>query len=221
MAKVVIFGFLDTAQLAHFYLTHDSDHEVVAFTAHQEYLPDEQTFEGLPLVPFETVEEQYDPSNYSFFAPMTGRKMNKLREGVYNDTKAKGYQLISYISSKATVFPGTEFGDNCFILEDNTIQPFTTIGNNVVMWSGNHIGHHGTIKDHVFFTSHIVLSGHCIVEPYCWFGVNSTIRDYTHLAEGTLLAMGAVLTEQETEPWGVYMGAPAQKRRVPSHKVDI
>ena len=86
-------------------------------------------------------------------------------------------------------------GDNCFILEDNTIQLFTTIGNNVVMWSGNHIGHHSVIKDHVFFASHLVLSGHCIVEPFSFLGVNSTIRDGIHIAEGSLIAMSASIVK--------------------------
>ena len=51
-------------------------------------------------------------------------------------------------------------GDNCFILEDNTIQPFVSIGNNVTLWSGNHIGHDSTIDDHCFIASHVVVSGH-------------------------------------------------------------
>jgi len=220
MAKVVIFGLADTAQLARFYLTHDSEHEVVAFSVTEEYLPESKEFEGLPVVAFENVQEAYSPGDYRFFAPMTARKMNKLREGVYDEIKEKGYQLISYVSSKATVFPEAEIGDNCFILEDNTIQPFTPIGNNVVLWSGNHIGHHGKIHDHVFFTSHVVLSGHCDVQPYCFLGVNATIRDFTTIAEGTLIAMGACVTK-DTEPWGVYKGAPATKGSKLSKDLDF
>ncbi|RRB06348.1 acetyltransferase [Larkinella rosea] len=216
MAKVIIFGVLDTAELAHYYLTHDSADEVVAFTVNREYLK-ETEFKGLPVVAFEEVETIFPPQEFKFFAPMTGRKMNKNREKVYLDAKAKGYEFISYISSKATVF-NNPIGENCFILEDNTIQPFTTIGNNVVLWSGNHIGHHGQIKDHVFFTSHVVLSGHCVVDSYSFFGVNSTIRDYLHIGEGTLVAMSASVTKS-TEPWGVYMGSPAEKKPIPSHKV--
>jgi sugar O-acyltransferase (sialic acid O-acetyltransferase NeuD family) len=147
---------------------------------------------------------------------MTGRGMNKNRERIYLEAKAKGYEFISYVSSKATTF-GNEIGENCFILEDNTIQPFTTIGNNVVLWSGNHIGHHGQIKDHVFFTSHVVMSGHCVIEPYCFFGVNSTIRDYLTIAEGTLVGMASAITKS-TEAWGVYVGNPAEKRAIPSYK---
>jgi sugar O-acyltransferase (sialic acid O-acetyltransferase NeuD family) len=214
MAKIIVFGVLDTAELAHYYLTHDSEHEVAAFTINRQYI-EHDSFKGVPVVAFEDVETIFSPSEYSFFAPMTGRNMNRNREGIYNEAKAKGYQFISYISSRATIFDKSVIGENCFILEDNTIQPFTTVGNNVVMWSGNHIGHHGQIKDHVFFTSHVVLSGHCVVESYSFFGVNSTIRDYTPIAQGTLVGMGSAIT-RETEEWGIYIGNPAKK--VPGKK---
>ena len=132
MAKVIIFGSLDTAELAHFYLNHDSKHDVVALSLTKEYRK-EDTFKGLPVVLFEQVQKLYPPDEHQFFCPMTGSKMNRLRESIYHQIKEKGYSLISYISSKATVFPGAEIGENCFILEDNTIQPFAKIGNNVVL----------------------------------------------------------------------------------------
>tara|TARA_Y100001938_G_C7946128_1_gene356847 strand:- start:33 stop:692 length:660 start_codon:yes stop_codon:yes gene_type:complete len=209
MSKVIIFGNKDTAELAHYYLQKDSEHEVVAFSLNEKYI-EKTTFNGLPVLPFEDIEKNLSPSDFKFFAPMTGKNMNKDREKIYNECKEKGYDLISYVSSKATVLDNF-IGENCFILEDNTLQPFTTVGNNVVMWSGNHIGHHGKIGDHVFFTSHVVMSGHCNIESHCWFGVNSTIRDYAHFKEGTLLAMGSSFTKKETEPWSVYMGVPAKK----------
>ena len=220
MGRIVIFGIADTAQLAHLYLTHDSDHEVVAFSVTNDYLPEEATFEGLPVVPFDTVESQYSPSDFLFFAPMNARRMNRVRASIFDKIKAKGYRMISYVSSKATVFTDLSVGENCFILEDNTIQPYTPIGNNVVLWSGNHIGHHGVIKDHVFFSSHVVLSGHCTVEPYCFFGVNATIRDFTHVTEGSLIGMGACIAV-DTEPWGVYTGCPAKKRKARSEDLDF
>lgn len=208
MKKVVIFGTQDFAELAYYYLTNDSEYEVAGFSLTEQYLTD-KTFKNLPVTAFETVEEVYPPDDFSFFAPMSPRKMNRLRVDIYNQIKEKGYDLISYISSRISRF-NNEIGDNCFILEDNTLQPFTNIGNNVVMWSGNHIGHHGTIKDNVFFTSHVVLSGHCTIEPNCFFGVNSTIRDGLHLAEGTLVGMGSSITKN-TEEWGIYIGNPAKK----------
>jgi sugar O-acyltransferase (sialic acid O-acetyltransferase NeuD family) len=207
--EVVIFGVKDTAELAWWYLNNDSPYKVVAFTVHKAYIQ-ESTFHGLPVVPFEELPHHYAPSEYLLFAPMTGVKMNTLRRDVYLQGKAMGYSYISYVSSKATVCDNV-IGENCFILEDNTLQPFTTIGNNVVLWSGNHIGHHGQIDDHVFFTSHVVLSGHCHVKERAWFGVNATIRDFTTIGEGCLIGMGALVTKS-TEDGSFYLGCPARKQ---------
>ncbi|GGB08601.1 acetyltransferase [Puia dinghuensis] len=207
--KVVIFGIQDYAELAHYYLEHDSPYEVVGFCVNKEYLPEDRSFRGLPVVAFEDVEDQYPAGDFSFFAPMSPKKMNQLREKVYHDIKDKGYQLISYISSKATRFDN-KIGDNCFILEDNTLQPFTDIGNNVVLWSGNHIGHHGQIRDHVTFTSHVVMSGHCVIGENSFLGVNATLRDGITLAKGTLVAMAALISKN-TEEWGIYIGNPGKK----------
>lgn len=209
MAKVIIFGVQDFAELAHYYLENDSNHEVIAFCVSKEYLPSDKEFKGLPIVAFEEVEKYYPVGEFKFFAPMAPQNMNRLREKIYLEIKSKGYELISYISSKATIFDN-EIGENCFILENNTIQPFTKIGNNVILWSGNHIGHHSVIEDHVMFTSQVVLSGHCKVEQYSTLGVNATIRDGLVIAEGTFVAMAASIIKN-TEPWGLYKGSPAVK----------
>lgn len=209
MAKIILFGIQDFAELAHYYLENDSEHEVVAFSVNQQFLPEQPLFRGLPVVGFENIEELYPPNEYKFFAPMSPVRMNRVREEIYHKIKDKGYELISYISSKATLF-GNPVGDNCFILENNTIQPFTSIGNNVILWSGNHIGHHSVIKDHIMFTSQVVLSGHCTVENYATIGVNATIRDGLTISEGSFIAMAASVIKN-TEPWGLYKGNPAVK----------
>jgi len=222
MKKIIIFGVLDTAELAHYYITNDSEYEVKAFTVNEKYLESE-TFRprgsdiDYPVVPFEKLEEIYPPSEYLLFSPMTGVKINTLRQKIYEDGKSKGYDYFTYVSSKATVC-NNKIGENCFILEDNTLQPFTTIGNNVVLWSGNHIGHHGRIDDHVFFTSHVVMSGHCHIKERAWLGVNATIRDFTTIGEGCLIAMGSLITK-DTDDGGFYMGSPAKKQEKEAIKV--
>jgi len=220
--NVIIFGVKDLAELAHYYLTEDSEYNVVAFTVESEYMgskvfkPKGST-NKYEVVPFENLMESYPPSEYCLFAPITGVKMNGVRERIYNEGKSMGYDFITYVSSKATVFDN-EIGENCFILEDNTIQPFTKIGNNVVMWSGNHIGHHGEIEDNVFFTSHVVMSGHCLIKKNSWLGVNATLRDGVTIGESSLIAMGSVITK-DTEKDSFYMGVPAKKQDKKSHEV--
>ncbi|MFY9234843.1 MAG: acetyltransferase [Fimbriimonadaceae bacterium] len=207
MANVVVFGVGQMAEVAHFYLTHDSEHEVVAFTLDRDYIEDECHF-GLPVIPFDEIEKAFAPSSYKMFLPISYKKVNKLRAAKYAEAKEKGYELISYVSSKATVWPNLQIGDNCFIFENNVIQPFVKIGNDVIMWSGNHIGHHTTIKDHCFLASHIVVSGSVVVEPYCFLGVNATLRDNITIATECVIGAGALITK-DTEEKGVYLGPPA------------
>jgi sugar O-acyltransferase (sialic acid O-acetyltransferase NeuD family) len=188
----VIFGTGSFAECAHFYFTHDSEHEVVAFTVHESHLDREELF-GLPVVAFERLAERFPPGDHAMFVAAGYARVNRLRAELYGLAKAMGYELVTYVSSKATTWPGLEVGDNCFIFEDNTIQPFTRIGNDVVMWSGNHFGHHSTIGDHCFVTSHVVVSGNVTVGPYSFLGVNATIRDSISIGEACVIGAGALI----------------------------
>lgn len=216
MAKVIIFGVQDFAQLAHFYLTHDSEHDVTSFTVDKEYMKAEE-FLGLPVVEFETLEHTCPPGDYKLFVPMSPAEMNKSRANKYYEAKNKGYQFITYISSKATYY-NTPVGENCFIFENNVIQPFTEIGNNVMMWSGNHLGHHSVIKDHCFIASHVVISGHCVIDEYSFLGVNATVRDRITVSKRSLIGAGALILENTKES-GVYPGIKTQLSKIASHRV--
>jgi sugar O-acyltransferase (sialic acid O-acetyltransferase NeuD family) len=203
--KAILFGTGDIAQLANYYFGIDSDVEVVAFTVDGAFITAD-TFEGKPLVAFEEVEKKYPPATHKMFIALSYSRMNKLRENKYHAAKAKGYELISYISSRCSYMSQFPPGDNCFIFEDNTIQPFVRIGNNVTLWSGNHIGHHSVIEDHNFISSHVVVSGHCVIQSHCFLGVNSTIGHKVTVARETLLGAGAVVSKDTVEK-GVYVPA--------------
>jgi sugar O-acyltransferase (sialic acid O-acetyltransferase NeuD family) len=201
--KLVIVGSTTNARLAKWYFENDTDYEVCAFSVHSIYIND-TTFEGLPVVPFEELENQYPPSDYDAFVAIGYTKMNAIREKLYYATKSKGYVLSNYISSKCTFLTQETIGDNNLILEDNTIQPFVRIGSNNVLWSGNHIGHDTVIRDHITITSQVVVSGYCEIYNNCFLGVNATLHNEISLSEKTLVAAGAVITKNSVEK-GVYL----------------
>lgn len=214
---LVIFGSGDIAQLAHYYFSSDSRYEVVAFTVDALYVTASEVC-GLPVVPFEHLAETYPPDRYSLFVALSYAGLNAVRKEKYLDCKALGYRLASYVSSHATLLNDGRIGDNCFILEDNTVQPFVTIGDNVTLWSGNHVGHHSTIGNHCFVSSHVVISGGVEIGESCFIGVNATLRD--HIKVGTKCVIGAgalILADAETE--GVYVGHQTERSRVPSMKL--
>jgi sugar O-acyltransferase (sialic acid O-acetyltransferase NeuD family) len=189
--KVIIFGTGSFAQVVNFLLERDSPHEVVGFTVSESHIKEKQLM-GLPVLPFETLQETHPPDDFKMFVAVGYKNINRLRAGIYNEAKQKGYELITYISSKCSYY-GEAIGDNCFIFEDNTIQPFVKIGSDVVMWSGNHIGHHSTIGDHCFISSHVVISGHVTVGPYCFMGVNATTRDSISIGESCVIGAGSLI----------------------------
>ena len=214
---LIIFGTSDIAELAHYYFSHDSDYEVIAFSVDKDYFS-LSDFCGLPVIPFEDIAKKYPPDRHDFFIGLGYSNLNQIRKEKYIAAKSLGYHMASYISSRANVLNDGKIGENCFILEDNTIQPYVTIGNNVTLWSGNHIGHHSTILDHCFISSHVVISGGVEVGNSCFIGVNATLRDHIKIGEKCVIGAGALILS-DAEPEGVYLGQATERSRVPSTRL--
>jgi len=216
MSKIVIFGCKQIAEIAYFYLANYRECEVIAFTIDSLY-KDKDEFMGLPLVEFETIERHYPSDEYKLFLPISYTNLNQIREKKYQEAKQKGYELISYISPKATYY-NTPIGDNCFVFENNTIQPFTKIGNNVILWSGNHIGHHSTIEDNCFIASHAVISGSVKIGKNSFIGVNATIRDGVTIGKECVIGAGALVLK-DVPDFSVISSRSTEISRVPSYKI--
>ncbi|QOP40817.1 acetyltransferase [Sulfurimonas marina] len=217
MKKLIIFGIGEQAEMAYYYFQNDSSYEVVAFTVDKEYIRDKEVLFDLPIEKFENIEEKYSIEEYELFIAIGYNKINKTRTEKYLACKDKGYKIASYISSKASIFTD-KIGENAFILEDNTIQPYVQIGNNVTLWSGNHIGHHSVIQDNCFITSHVVISGACNIGQNTFIGVNATLRDHIKIGQFNVIGAAAVILGN-TEDNKVYMATATEVSRVPSNRL--
>ncbi len=212
--KLVIIGLGETANIAYEYFTHDSDFEVAGFSVNKLYL-NRTELHGLPVVPLEEITAYFSPQEFIAFVAVSSTKLNRVRTSLYREMKAKGYSFASYVSSRAFVWHDVVIGENCFIFEDNTIQPFVRIGNNVVLWSGNHIGHNTVIKDNCFLASHVVISGFCTIGENCFLGVNSTVINNITVAKDCFIGAG-VLLQKNTEEGKVYQASPIEPSKVSS-----
>ena len=206
--KAIIFGTSGQAEVMAYLFDHDSEYEVVAFTSTKDFITGSEVY-GRPLVAFEEIEKDFPPGKFEMHIAIGYNTQNTVREKFYNEAKNKGYKLITYISSKCTNYAAS-IGDNCFIFEDNTIQPFVKIGNNCILWSGNHIGHHSVVEDNVFISSHVVISGHCRIGHHSFLGVNSTLRDGIKIAPFTTLGAGCLIVK-DTEEGKTYIGTKASE----------
>jgi sugar O-acyltransferase (sialic acid O-acetyltransferase NeuD family) len=210
--KLVIVGDSAFAEVAYEYFTYDSEYEIVAFSVEKEFIKKDNLF-GLPIVPFDSLEKVYQPSEHNIFVAVVYTQLNRLRTRLCKQAKDKGYKLASYISPKAFVWQNVEIGEHCFIFEGNVIQPFVKLGNNVVLWSGNHIGHHSAIKDNCFISSHVVVSGFTEVGENCFLGVNSTISNNVKIGKDCWISPG-VFINQDTSEGLLYFASKTEPAKV-------
>jgi len=192
--KLLIFGAAELAELAAFYFGLDSKYQVVAFVVDDEFLG-ASTHKNLPIISWSEARSNYPPNRYYMHVAVSYKNLNKLREAKFNQCLEAGYTLVNYISTRATTFPDLKVGKNCFILENQNLQPRVTLGNNVMLWSGNHIGHGTEIADHAYLASHVVISGHVKIGKRCFIGVNASVRDFIQISDDCLVGMSSIVTK--------------------------
>ncbi|NCY20343.1 acetyltransferase [bacterium] len=206
--EIVIFGSSEIASLARYYFEHDSDFKVVAFTVDDSYVS-ENSLEGVPVVPFSETCIKYPPSSFGMHVALSYRGLNKLRQEKYAQGKRAGYEMVTYINSHLSSWPDLQIGENCFILENQTIQPTVKIGHNVVLWSGNHLGHGSQIGSHTYLASHVVIAGHCKIGERCFLGINCSVKDFTEIGDDCFVGMNAAVTKSLPDG-SVALGQPAE-----------
>ena len=165
---IVIFGAGQIADVARVYIDRHGPDRIIGFTVDDAYRKSD-TFAGRPLVSWETLESTFPPERVQLLGPLSFRRLNEFRTARYLEGKRRGYEFASFVHPTCDVYTD-KIGENCFILENNTLQPFVEIGNDVFMWSNNHIGHHSRIGDHCFLSSHIAISSNVVLEPGCFLG---------------------------------------------------
>jgi sugar O-acyltransferase (sialic acid O-acetyltransferase NeuD family) len=217
MSKVVIFGTGEFAQVAAVYLEGDSPHRVVAFTADGDRLSEKELL-GKPVIPFEELQKSHPPGDVELFIAIGFKGLNHARAEVFGRCKGLGYRCISYVCSKAVCWGHVEVGENCFVFENNVLQPFVRIGDDSILWSGNHIGHHARVGNHCFVTSHVVVSGGTVIGDHCFVGVNATLGDHIRVAPRCVIGAGAVVL-RDTEEGGAYLGTSSEKAKVPADRL--
>lgn len=216
MARVVIFGCGRGADTAFRYLSQDSPHEICAFAVESRFQPP-SSFHGRPVVEYESVVSLFPPDQYHMFVPLGFQNMNRLRAEKYLDAKAKGYRFVSYVSSRLYSLEPLVIGENCLILDSQAVNLDVTIGNNVTLWSGNHIGDRTVIGDHAWISSHVTVAGDVTIGEACFLGVNASISNNVRLGPRTFVGAGALVTRDTTEG-SVHIGTPSRPAPMSSEK---
>ncbi|NWG73402.1 MAG: sugar O-acyltransferase [Rubrivivax sp.] len=209
---VVIFGLGTFARLAAFVLGRDSPHHPVAFTVHERFVTAEEC-DGLPVRRFEDLERSYPPDRVGLLAPIGWARMGGLRAEVLAAGKSRGYRFVSYVSSRALVWPGFDPRENVMIFDGAVVEPRAIVGENCIVRAGATLSHDVEIGDHCFVANGATICGRAAVGAQCFVGAGSTIVDGVRVAPRCFVAAGAVVTT-DTQPEGLYRGNPARRSRI-------
>jgi sugar O-acyltransferase (sialic acid O-acetyltransferase NeuD family) len=194
--KLVIVGDSVFAQVAYEYFSYDSIYEVVAFSVEAAFIRTEHLF-GLPVIAFEQLETRYLPKEHYFYVAVIFSQANRLRTRLYHEAKAKGFNPASYISSDANIQEKSLIGEHCFICEQTVVQSAATIESNVVLWSGNFIGHHTLVRRNCFTLPHVVISENAEIGENCIIGPNATILRNVSVANDTFIEAGTIVSASD------------------------
>lgn len=217
--KLLIFGTGDYARVAAQLMTDEMGIHIGAFVVDESYR-DRDELLGHPVVGATTVAEHFMSDEYAFLVCVGYGDLNTRRADACERLRKLGYPLASYVSLSAAISPTATVGANTVVFEHNVVQPFVQLGNNVVLWSGNHIGHDAIIEDHCFLASHIVVSGHVRIGHHSFIGVNATLRDNISIGPRNIIGAGATMMES-TAPDAVYAAERTKAHARPSSEINL
>ncbi len=192
MKEVVIFGAGRFAEVVRFYFENDSEYSVAGHTVDKEYI-DSGSFKGLPFVEFDEVQKIFPPERYLMFIAVGSQRVNQLRSGKYQAAEEKGYRFASYISSRATIVPGLEYGPNTLIVEGSSVGPFVRLGKNVFIL-GSRLHHHCSIDDHCTIAE-ATLAGSVSVGTHTFIGLNASVSQSVSIARRNVIGDGSIIRD--------------------------
>ncbi len=174
--KLIIFGNNRfAAMVAHGFQAH-ANCEVVAFTAHSAFIT-EARLDGRPLLPFETIAEQFPPDTHEFFVALEHGRQNAGRAEVAATATALGYRLASFISPSAHISSHAQLGEHCLILENVVIQHGAVFGANNFIHANSFFGQSCRVGGHNYFGSGFFADRHASLGSYSVFGSQVRIAE--------------------------------------------
>jgi hypothetical protein len=214
--KLIIYGVGAQAELAYAYFEKDSNYTVIAFAVEKSYLKEDNVF-GVPVLPFESIEERVAPTDADMFVAIGPIKLNMVLKDFCEKARAKGYKLASYCPAIVTNYFEPSFDENCFFDHATQFHPFVKIGRGVTMIASN-VGHHVEIGNFTFITT-TTIGGKVIIEDHVFIGMGTVIKEGVRIGKGSIIGMGCHITK-DVAPYSVY-SIPGTKPRENADSRDI
>lgn len=200
MRDFIIFGKGDFADILTFIIEEEMQRNVAAYMVNKKFL-DEDSYHGRPVVPYEEIDQFFNPSNYAVTLGYEAHDMYQTRERIQTELGQKGFWMDNVISNTANL-TNAEIGYGNIIMQNCILAPFSRIGSGNVLWAGAQIQHHNKLEDFNCIAPGAVFSGYVEIGSHCFIGTNAAIKNSVTIADYTLVGAGAYVTE-DTEEYDV------------------
>ncbi len=213
MRDIVLFGAGKIAEVVRTYMEHDEQYRVVAHCVDREWLKGDRC-NGVPLIAFDEVETYYPPESYGMFVAIGYHDLNAARAKRCAAARQKGYELVSYVSSRSWPGQGSfAHGDNCLVLDNATIQPGAFLGDNASIWSSVVVGHHSRVGDNAWIAAGASLGGDAEIGYSVFVGLNATVAHNVRVGDRCFLG-SRVFVGADCETGGVYISEATARYRL-------
>ncbi len=211
--KRIIFGLTDLAEVL-FYELNSVGVDIDAFCANEKYIKVTEHL-GKPVFAYEKLRSYYSADEeIGIYLCIGYNKMNESRKILFEEIKAAGYKVLSFVHPSALVMTD-KIGEGCLVFEQAVIGPYTEVGDANIFYPKSMVAHHSTVGNYNFFAISCSVAGHVTVKNNCFIGNNASTKDGICIADYTLVGAGACLTT-DSEPYQCIV--PARSVVLDKHK---
>jgi len=209
MTDLIIYGTGKLGQMVYFLLKNEAKYNIVCFTADEKYCT-EKTFLSLPLIPFDSIEENYPKEQYKMITVVGGFGGTRIRKEMFDKAKAKGYFHVNYIHPSVVNEGDIEMGEN------NIIFPYCILGFSGKMADNNiirekvYLGHDFEMGSHNFIGVGCNIGGESKVGDLTYLAMNTTLTNNICIGDESFVGIGSLVLKN-TDSYSKYYGRPAKK----------
>lgn len=207
--KLVIYGNGAMAKVLYSYASRAF--EVAGFTVDDNCIGlDNESFCGLPLVPFSRVEARFDPAKHQMVIAVGYIDMNDLRERKYAAAVQKGYAIARYVHESVLLHQDVRIEEGCVIYEHVVIHPGSRIGRNTFIAGNVNIGHDCVMGAGNWINGGVSIAGGCHIGDGCFWGVNASAVQGIRIGSRNFIGANTLISK-DTADDEVYVSAPGQR----------
>lgn len=139
--RIIIYGNSKMTPVLTEYLERSGGKEIIGYSLHQKLI-DKPTLYDRPLIPFETLAQEYPPTVFKLHIlndPSHNLSLHHLMETA-QEARHQGFRLYTFIDPDAWVAESSVIGDNCCLFPGARVEPLAQLEDFVLLRPNAHVG---------------------------------------------------------------------------------